>query len=80
MPAFKPELNIDVNFLIGAIGRQPAMNYLDSRLIEQSTQLQQQGLLYTIGDVKNEIFRQTAIAAGDGLLAAMKIYQTLKEQ
>jgi thioredoxin reductase (NADPH) len=72
--------DINVDYLIAAIGRQPALDFLDALPLEQSDHLQQQGRLYLIGDVKNEIYRQTAIAAGDGLLAAMKIYQTLKEQ
>jgi len=72
--------DMNVDYLIAAIGRQPTLDFLDAQALEQTDHLQQQGRLYLIGDVKNEIYRQTAIAAGDGLLAAMKIYQTLKEQ
>ena len=30
--------------------------------------------LYFVGDVKNGLYRQAAIAAGDGLRVAMEIY------
>ena len=42
--------------------------------------LQQQGLLVFVGDVHNGMNRQTAIAAGEGLHAAMRIYRTLQEK
>ncbi len=35
--------------------------------------------LYFVGDVKNGLYRQAAIAAGDGLRAAMQIYHSLEE-
>jgi hypothetical protein len=35
--------------------------------------------LFYIGDVKNDIFRQTAISIGDGIHTAMLISQKLKD-
>jgi thioredoxin reductase len=37
------------------------------------------GDLYYVGDVANGLYRQTAIAVGDGILAAMKISRRLEE-
>jgi thioredoxin reductase len=68
-----------VDYLIGALGRVPQIDFVSDNLKSQIETLQAQGLLYQIGDVHNGIFRQTAIAAGDGLRAAMQIYQKLKE-
>jgi len=70
---------LQVDYLIGALGREPCLDYLSPELSRQSEALQKQGVLYFTGDVKNERYRQTAIAAGDGLLAAMKIYETLRD-
>jgi thioredoxin reductase len=68
-----------VDYLIGAIGRMPQTGFISENLRAQSETLQAEGRLYFIGDVKNDIYRQTAIAAGDGLRAAMQIYHELKE-
>jgi thioredoxin reductase len=61
--------------LLVAFGREPQLRLLINRLREISRALEAQGKLYLIGDVKNGIYRQTSIAVGDGILAAMKIYQ-----
>jgi hypothetical protein len=37
--------------------------------------LEQQGLLYVIGDVQNGMVRQTSVATGDGIKAAMAIVE-----
>jgi thioredoxin reductase len=71
--------HFQVDYLIGAIGRRPQTDFASENLIAQKDTLCGQGVLYFIGDVKNQIYRQTAIAAGDGLRAAMQIYQKLKE-
>jgi thioredoxin reductase len=68
-----------VDYLLIAIGREPQLDFVSASLLEHAPALQQQGVLHFIGDVKNDIFRQTAIAVGDGMLAAMQIYQSLKE-
>jgi thioredoxin reductase (NADPH) len=69
---------IEADCLICAVGRDPRIDFLSERLRERSPDLEKQGRLYYAGDVKNGMCRQTAIAAGDGILAAMRIYQSLK--
>jgi thioredoxin reductase (NADPH) len=61
--------------LLVAYGRDPQLDFLSSRLQDLAGTLEAQGKLYFVGDVKNGIYRQTSIAVGDGILAAMKIYQ-----
>jgi len=68
-----------VDLLIGAIGRKENLPSMTDRLIAEQSRLVGAGRLQIVGDVQNGIYRQTAIAVGDGLKAAMRIYQFLKE-
>ena len=63
-----------VDYVIAAIGRVPSIGYLSEKIRERMEVLMSAGLLYMIGDVKNDIYRQTSIAVGDGVRAAMEIY------
>ena len=67
------------DYLVVAFGREPQLDFLSAQIVKTSQELESKGLLYFIGDVKNGIFRQTAIAVGDGLLAAMQIYRHLEK-
>ncbi|NIW45519.1 MAG: NAD(P)-binding domain-containing protein [Gammaproteobacteria bacterium] len=69
----------EVNLLIGAIGREENLPPMSDQLRIKSASLVDSGRLHFVGDVQNGIYRQTAIAIGDGLKAAMKVYQFLKE-
>lgn len=69
---------IAADHLIFAIGREPCRNYFSNTVLECQDELIEQERLFMIGDVKNDIFRQTAIAVGDGVLAAMKLYRASK--
>ena len=67
------------DYLLGAIGREenfppctPSFQLVEHLLIENNK-------LHYIGDVSKGIFRQTAIAVGDGLKSAMQIYQFFME-
>jgi thioredoxin reductase len=73
------ELQFHADYLVGAIGREPRLDYISDALLKQAPALEEQGILYHIGDVKNGIYRQTSIAVGEGVLAAMRIYRQLKE-
>lgn len=69
--------HIECDYLLFATGREPDLDFFSSQFRKKEQMLIETGRLYFIGDVKNNIFRQTAIAAGDGLRAAMQIYAHL---
>lgn len=69
-----------VDFLIVAIGRDPNLDFMSSHLAEKAIQLEDSGRLFFVGDVVRGLYRQTSIAIGDGILAAMKIYKYLQEK
>jgi thioredoxin reductase (NADPH) len=70
---------IAADHLIFAIGREPYKDFFSNTVLECQEELIANDLLYLVGDVKNEIFRQTSIAVGDGVLAAMKLYGACKK-
>ncbi len=72
-------VQFDADLLIGALGREPQHDFLPTRFRTLAGELEARGLLYWIGDIKNGIERQTAIAVGDGVRTAMKIYFRSKE-
>lgn len=72
-------VTLRADYLIGAIGREPQLDFLSEQVIELASELEDQGLLYFIGDVKNGLYRQTSISVGDGVRAAMQIYRKIKE-
>jgi len=69
--------SISADYLVGALGREPRLDCLPGVFRQKSSLLVQRKLLYFVGDIKNGMFRQTAIAVGDGLQAAMEIYHRL---
>ena len=62
------------DFVLFAIGRKPAFIRLSAISSNEYDKLIDDRKLFEIGDFKNGIFRQTAISCGDGLRAAMTIY------
>ena len=62
------------DYVIFATGRRPELSFTDPGLLTHFDEFQQDGKLYLIGDVKNDLLRQASIAAGDGIRAAMEIY------
>lgn len=68
------------DYMISAIGRQPNLDFYSESLRKMAIDLEKKEILHLIGDVKNGIFRQAAIAVGDGIECAMRVYATLKEK
>lgn len=66
-------MTLHAHYLIPAIGREPQLCFLPKEGKGDSDRLEQEGLIYFVGDVRNGSFRQTAIAIGDGIMSAMKI-------
>jgi thioredoxin reductase (NADPH) len=67
----KGRISIEADYLLFAIGREPCLDFLSPEI--------ENDRIYLAGDVKNNIFRQTAIATGDGIKTAMEIYNKIKE-
>lgn len=70
----KRTIEIEADYVIFAVGREPELGFVSKKLDKQIARLKKNGKLYLIGDVKNGIYRQAAIAGGDGVRAAMEIY------
>jgi thioredoxin reductase len=66
--------------VIAAIGREPRLDFLGPSLLKNLDRLTKKGRLFMVGDVINNVFRQTAIATGDGLFAAMKLSDMLRRE
>jgi thioredoxin reductase len=74
----KRTIEIEADYVIFAIGRKPDLSFVSKKLNKQFARLIKDRKLHLIGDVKNGIYRQAAIAAGDGILTAMEIYTNVK--
>lgn len=61
------ELQFYADYLVEAIGREPQLDFLSATFLQQAQALEEEGVLYQIGDVKNGIYRQTSIAVGEGV-------------
>ena len=60
------------DYILIAVGREPNLDFINKDVMINPN-------IFQIGDVKNEHFRQTSIAVGDGTFAAMKISKLLNQ-
>jgi thioredoxin reductase (NADPH) len=67
-------LRLQADFLLTAIGREPELSFVSDAFQDQMTGSTAHANYCLVGDVKNGIFRQAAISAGDGIMAAMKMH------
>jgi thioredoxin reductase (NADPH) len=70
---------LHVDYLVGAIGRDPALDFIAVEFEERVQDCIAEERLFMVGDVTKGIYRQTAIAVGEGVLTAMRIYWNKKE-
>jgi thioredoxin reductase len=73
-------LSLTADFLLVAIGRSPALDFLGPSVSNNRHKLIQAEHLYFVGDVSNRHYRQTGICIGDGIQAAMRIYERMRAQ
>lgn len=71
------KIQIKTDYVIAALGRDPCLDYLGCGIEKKLDTLINANKLYMVGDVKNGIYRQTAISVGDGIKAAMEIYRNI---
>jgi thioredoxin reductase (NADPH) len=64
-----------LDYLIFATGRKPENGFLSESLEGKLPGLLKERRLYLIGDLKNGNYRQVSVAVGDGVRAAMEIFQ-----
>jgi len=69
----------EVDYLLAAVGRSPFLSFFGPSLESSQDKLSRDGCLYFAGDVKNGLYRQTAISVGDGIKAAMQICERLRK-
>jgi thioredoxin reductase (NADPH) len=71
---------ICADYVVIAVGREPQLDFLGSQLKKYFNNLVKANTLYMVGDIKNKIYRQTAICVGDGVKSAMKIYRKIRRE
>ncbi|MBN1164529.1 MAG: NAD(P)/FAD-dependent oxidoreductase [Candidatus Krumholzibacteriota bacterium] len=74
------DVSAKADSLFLAVGREPAIDFLSKQIRESMDGLREKKILYLAGDVKNGIFRQTAISVGDGIRTAMEIGRYFSEE
>jgi len=67
------KFSTEVSYLVAAIGREPRLDFWGSTLRRTRPALQASRRLYLVGDASHSSFRQTAMAVGDGIKAALDI-------
>lgn len=73
------DFELEADHLLGAIGRVESLGFLSDKIGQKMVDLTAKKLIYLVGDVNNGRYRQTAIAVGEGIKAAMEISEIIKE-
>jgi thioredoxin reductase len=71
-------VELGADYVVVAVGREPELGFLSEQVVSSIPTLRREGTLHLIGDVRTGSMRQTAIAVGDGVRAAMMISRKLQ--
>ncbi len=66
---------LNVDFAFGVIRRKP-----NNMLLEENTKELFESIIFGIGDLVNDNYRQMSIAAGEGMLCTMKIINLITNE
>jgi len=75
-PASLPKSSFSEDIIVVAAGRTPKVDFISANLLSSPPA---DGSFHMCGDCSNGIYRQTAIAVGNGVEAAMKVARYLKD-
>ncbi len=67
------DIDIISDYVILAFGRELLLDFMTENLLKEKDELEKKEQLHFVGDVNGRLYRQTSIAVGEGVLAAMKI-------
>jgi thioredoxin reductase (NADPH) len=69
----------ETDYVLLAVGREPRLDFVSEDIQAAMDSLRRNGLLHLLGDVGRGNMRQTAIAVGDGVRAAIEAHSKLLE-
>lgn len=73
------QTKLTADYVIFATGREPELSFASDSVVDNLTLLLEEGGLHLIGDVRTGDTRQTAIAVGDGVMAAMRVFKKVED-
>ena len=71
------DIDIFADYVILAIGRKVQIGFMTDNIMKYKKDLEKREILHFVGDVNGQIYRQTSIAVGEAVMAAMKIVYRL---
>jgi thioredoxin reductase len=71
------KFDLVADYMVAAVGREPNNDFLSENLKMSLSEIEDETIFFA-GDVRNGIYRQASISAGDGIKTAMKIAELYK--